>query len=418
MGALKQIGSKSYVSPKSVHNKRRRKEKVLLEYFQECEELGSCVAVARRHADINVRTLQRKYRQYKAAQAKDTRLFRYNNQQKQAFMPEEEGVLAAHINAIIEADEQVVTEELAKEIALLYYQELHPRRRNTRTHEFTASTGWCQRFKARWKFPSNKIKPVTRLSRKAAAVSAEKEVLFKNEVVATVTEYGSKMVLNMDETPVKCVEMPIKGWNQSGSRKPLKTMHKGNVKQSVTAMPTITAAGTKLPFAWINAGKTDLAISRMQLPKNVHSYYSESGWVNSGIMQLYIKDVLLPYTKKRPCALLLDNYGAHWDESVLELCRRNKVRLIEVPEGKTSSLQPLDYSVNGPMKKMRQRLYVQQRFYNPDESDTVEKAVLRTIEALNNLKNSTIMKGWIAISDLLNTLYATPTAPNKRESCL
>jgi hypothetical protein len=390
---IRNISKKPYVSPKSIHNKRRRKEEQLLQLFQQIDSGLSCAAVARSHGKIKVRALQRKYKQWKGRNHQ----FTYKNQSKQIFTPEQEAILASHINALIDTDTQTVSKDLVKEMALQYFNELHPQQNRVRCLKFTASDGWVSKFKARWHFPSHKIKPTNKRSKQAETVSAEKIAVFKNEVVNAVMEYGANMVMNMDETPAKCVEMPTRGWNTIGSRGLLKTKHK-LVKKNVTIMPTVTAAGGKLPLAWINQGKTDLGIQRKKLPKNIFSYFSNSGWVNGGIMLRYLKEVVLPYTKKRPAALLLDNYEAHWEENVTDFCSKNKIRLIEVPEGETADLQPLNISVNGPMKQKRRKLYLADRQADPDTCDTVEKAVWRAAEGHNSIDSKTIQKGWRQIS--------------------
>jgi hypothetical protein len=387
----------TYVSPNAVHNKRRREEFGWKQLFIQVESGDSAASVARK-AGVNERTLRKKFRQFKDG---NNETVRFHNQCKQIFTPEEEKLLAAHIMATVDNDLENVSCESVKQMAILFYNDLHPQNTKLRQSKFSASTGWVQRFKARWNFPSHKIKPVARISKQAENLNTEKIAVFKNEVVNALLEYDPAMVLNMDETPLKCVEMPLKGWNKIGSKNALKSKAK-NIKNNITLMPTVTAAGTKLPLAWINKGKTDLGISRKTLPENIFSYWSESGWVNAGIMLRYLKEIVLPYTKKRPAALLLDNYGAHWEECVTDFCSKNKLRLIEVPEGETGQLQPLDVSVNAAMKNKRRKLYVEDRIADPDTCDSVEKAVWRGHASYDSVNSEVIKKGWKPAIDSLD----------------
>ena len=169
-------------------------------------------------------------------------------------------------------------------------------------------------------------------------------------------KYGLDYVLNMDETPCKIVERPLSGW-ALGASKNLRILTDGNTRQKITVIPTITAGGDKLNMAWIHKAETTKAISEMDnVPKNVLSYFSESGWINSGIMMRCLREVVAPYVQKRKCALLIDSYEAHWTDEVKDLAKKMKVELIKVPEGTTSELQPMDVHFNGPFKAARTKL--------------------------------------------------------------
>lgn len=393
---------KLYVSPKVVNNKRRREQQRWEEILYDCESLGSCSAAAQLYPQVNLRTIQRKFKKFKASNDIKNATTDKRNQYRQTFTVEEETKFAEHLNRLISADIQLINYSTIKTEARLFYQLLHPKQSKLRNVGFTASNGWVDRFKARHGFPSHKLNPVQKLSIATENTQELSVANFINEVVNAVFEYGARYVFNMDETPVKVVEMPRTAWNNSFSHKKLKTRCNGNPKQKVTVMPTITADGKKLPLAWINKAETDYAIkNRMKLPQQIFSYYSDSGWVNEGIMLRWLIEVIKPAIPKRGAALIIDSYDAHWTPAVCECARKMKLRLIEVPKGTTSEYQPLDISVNGPMKRIEQRLFMDHKLNFPESSDTIENAVLRAFNAYNEIGKHTILKGWEQVSPLI-----------------
>jgi hypothetical protein len=56
----------------------------------------------------------------------------------------------------------------------------------------------------------------------------------------------------------------------------------------------------------------------------------------------YFKRIVNEYTKGKPCALMLDSYGAHITDEVYKVAREYNIELIVVPCCMTSTLAPLD----------------------------------------------------------------------------
>ena len=68
------------------------------------------------------------------------------------------------------------------------------------------------------------------------------------------------------------------------------------------------------------------------------------------IMLNYINKIILPATKNRPALLILDEFKAHFTSMVTESFEANKIEHHVIPGGYTSALQPLDVSLNKPLK--------------------------------------------------------------------
>ena len=55
------------------------------------------------------------------------------------------------------------------------------------------------------------------------------------------------------------------------------------------------------------------------------------------------------------------------------------LELIQVPRGATATLEPLDASFNGPMLKVRRRLWQEMREKNPFSDDSQQAAIERAL---------------------------------------
>ena len=224
---------------------------------------------------------------------------------------------------------------------------------------------------------------------------------FVNDVRTAIDKYGAHRVLNMDETPVSKVEHAITGIVRTGSDRAAQITTKAGNRLNVTHFPCITAAGNKLQMCAVIKGKTlrtltkitkdaSLAVQRVRL------YYSISGWINSAIIVRWLAEVVQPFTKSEPAALVMDDFAAHWTDEVKEAALAIKLQLICVPKGTTSEYQPLDARFNGPMTKARQRLWTQQRMLHPDSLDSFQQAVERASQAYDSLSQHSTQEAWRA----------------------
>jgi hypothetical protein len=143
-------------------------------------------------------------------------------------------------------------------------------------------------------------------------------------------------------------------WSVHGQRN-LEISSWGEEKKNVTLIPSVTASGERLRLAWIPKAKTYLAIRRMCLPPSIFSYHSSSGRVFEDIVVQWIEDVVKPHLPGKSGALVIDDYNVHWTHTVREKCSALKIQMIKVPPGQTVLCQPLDISVMGPYKQVRER---------------------------------------------------------------
>ena len=273
-----------------------------------------------------------------------------------------------------------------------YYNQLHPRAMRT-SKVFAATSGWIHRFKVRHGFGKGGVHVVRKVqeSKKEDHENMRYEYVCRVEEAARV--HGPDYVINMDETPAKVCEMVATGWKKKSSKK-LVVGTWGSDKKQITIMPAVTLSGKKLPLAWIHKAKTYQAIRQMNIPGSIRSYISNKGWVTEAVMCNYIREVIVPYIGGHSAALVIDDYAAHWTEAVETLAEQHNIELIRVPPTTTPEHQPLDVSVMGPMKRIRQKLANEYRWDHIACADDISECVTRAYQAYNLIDKSTIVKGW------------------------
>ena len=77
-------------------------------------------------------------------------------------------------------------------------------------------------------------------------------------------------------------------------------------------------------------------------------------------MKKYVDNILLPYVKEKgtnlnladdyPALVLFDNFKAQCTPKLLTLLDQNNINVVLIPPNCTDPLQPLDISVNKPVK--------------------------------------------------------------------
>jgi len=284
-----------------------------------------------------------------------------------------------------------------------------PELRN-RPKPFGASPSFITRWKRQRRVSSRRTKKVHE-RRVAVHDARDTEAESINYLVAcnvAIQEFGAALVMNMDETPAQLVEVPRTALRPTGSKESAKITTHANERLNITTFPTIAASGHKLPICAILRGKTDRCLAKVRdgasaAVQRVQLYYSETGWINTGLMVRYIHDVIQPYTRSRPAALILDDYAAHWTAPVQEAAAAINLRLIAVPnfKGATAMLQPLDVAFNGPLKMKRAQLWAMQRLRDGDGADNEQLTMERVQLAYEGMDSDSVVnafrKAYIAV---------------------
>jgi len=380
--------------------------------MKECHSLGINMALKLNPTlKFSRRTIERRFKKYKEEHCKNipdsekTSVSDLRNIEKQSFTPKQEDFFAKHIRNIMASGIEIVDKYWIRREAVKYYLKIHRNSRTTRSVSkepcpFAASDGWIDSFKTRNGFNKSKPKVVQKLSVQKKGGIIDFDHLQFNlcvEVMEAIKKYGLQCVLNFDETPASVNETPGTCWGD-GSKEKMRVFSDANPKTKISLLPTITADGERLPLAWIHKGTTTRCLqSFFNIQKNVYSYFSENGWMNSGLMVRYLREIIQPYLNGRPGALIMDHYRAHWTDEVLKCADDMKLQLIKVPKGMTDKCQPLDMAFNGPFKRARCKLWKNERSACLLSTDNVERTVIRAYEAYMSVPSKFISKGFAGI---------------------
>jgi hypothetical protein len=251
---------------------------------------------------------------------------------------------------------------------------------------FKASDHFVTRFKRRQRLSSHRTAVVHESKAELQRDMELEKIAFVVEVRDAIERCGAAMVFNMDETPVSLLDVPVTAVVATGSKQAAKVATSAKVPTHFTTFPTISAAGDKLPLCAILRGKTPRCLKKVQEGasadvKKVHLYYSERGWMNEGVMVLYFRDILLPYTHCRPAALIVDCFQAHWTPAIRDAAAAMNLQLIQVPGGCTAELQPLDVSFNGPLLMKRKQIWAANKLLHPFAIDSAQTTIERAQQA-------------------------------------
>lgn len=316
----------------------------------------------------------------------------HRGKHRRIFSDEEEKILAAMINAKVEGKKEIVDREVVRRESINLFRQMYT---NCRCHKRQFSNGFIAGFKARHGFSNRDLYCDRQLSDNKKVSVFDDCTNFLVYVVEAIQKYGEHLVFNFDETPAKIVDLAKSAWGKKGDKGKLLIQTKKCEKDNITLLPCVTASGKILSFGWIKKKVTTPdTIIKMNLPNHIHSFWSWTGYTNSKMMIHYVNQVIIPYTKGRPCALVLDSCDQHWEMEFTQHCEQNKIELIKVPEGQTKYLQPLDISFNSEFKIHRQTLAKEALLLNSDTMEDLKNVVLRAAEAYSKVHKSTILRGW------------------------
>ena len=140
----------------------------------------------------------------------------------------------------------------------------------------------------------------------------------------------------------------------------------GSEKNRITATLCCTAAGKLLPPFIIFKGKTKRPLKKVKIPSGAVCTTQVNAWMDEERMLEWIDKVWSPYVQGKPALLSLDTFTAHLTQTVREAFDKCGTKLLVIPGGCTSVLQPLDLSINKPLKSYIRQSWCQ---YMIDETD-------------------------------------------------
>lgn len=145
----------------------------------------------------------------------------------------------------------------------------------------------------------------------------------------------------------------------------IKTTNQEKVR--VSLLLTITANGGKLPPLFIfkskKGGTIEKSLKKYKEVINGNAFIAcnENAWCTYDIMNIWLNEIWLPYIKKASPngngLVILDKCTSHIKEEFLKLLYDSNQNYCIIPARLTRVLQPLDVSINQPLKARLTQIY-------------------------------------------------------------
>ena len=185
------------------------------------------------------------------------------------------------------------------------------------------------------------------------------------KVCVEMDDIPPALVINLDQTGIHY--MPAGSWTMEKEGAKRVEVTAADDKRQITAVFAGSLSGDFLPPQLIYKGTTHCCLPTVVFPDSWDITHSENHWSNEKTMIQYMEKILLPYIKKTrsdmklqedQCALLIfDQFKGQVTEKMFKLLEENHVNIALVPANCTDRLQPLDVSVNKPVKSFLRKQF-------------------------------------------------------------
>ena len=285
-----------------------------------------------------------------------------------AHHPELEEELMAYVTDRRRRGVGVSTRELRKEA-----KKIAKRQKIT---TFGGSVNWVYAFLRRHNLS---IRRRTHIAQKLPGDYEDKLTEFQQFIIRQRKQhdYDLSQIGNADQTPLT-FDMPYNTTVDTKGAKSVQLNTTGNEKNRFTVMLACTADGGKLPPYVIFKRKT---LPKVTWPAGIIVRCQDKGWMDDTLTKDWIKTVWgkRPGGLSKKSLLVLDSFRCHKSAAVKQLLRdSHRTRLAIIPGGMTSMLQPLDVSVNKPMKVMLQEKW--NDWYGADDHEYTKTGRMKKVE--------------------------------------
>ena len=183
---------------------------------------------------------------------------------------------------------------------------------------------------------------------------------FLADIMAEVlmNEVHPDLIFNWDQTPVHYV--PTGQWTMNRCKEKIIPIAKSDDKRQITAVLAVTLNGEYLPPQVIYEGKTTRCHPKVSFPEEWDIWHSTNHWSNENTMKRYIENIIVPFIcRKReslklqndhPALALFDSFRGQTTPAILSLLESHNIIPVQIPANCTDKLQPLDVSINKPVK--------------------------------------------------------------------
>ena len=131
-------------------------------------------------------------------------------------------------------------------------------------------------------------------------------------------------------------------------------------KRQITAVFATTMAGEYLHVQLIYKGTTSRCHPKVLFLEAWDIFHSKNHWSNEITMCRYIENIIVPFVNKKrkllklrkshPALAIIDGFQGQTRLGILDLLQENNIITVMVPPNCTDKLQPIDLSINKPVK--------------------------------------------------------------------
>jgi hypothetical protein len=222
------------------------------------------------------------------------------------------------------------------------------------------SKGWIFDYKRRHEI-TNKRPREWRVPTAGTAAVRVATTNFLLECLYWLALVGPSLFLNMDETSWRLINAQLLCLGFRGEQCRIDTG--GDRRSAFTTVLAVAGDGTKLRPSVLKRGTTDACLKTIRAAYGERGYwhYNANGWATGESTIAFIHRCILPHTRRRQCALVLDSYKAHMTDEVKRVCAHENIHLIFVPPGLTPDRQMLDRTCFAPLKDHGRLLWREHR---------------------------------------------------------
>ena len=107
-------------------------------------------------------------------------------------------------------------------------------------------------------------------------------------------------------------------------------------------------------------GNDSSLLANSEVPDSWHITYTDNHWYNETTMKLYIEKIIVPYIQRKKAEqnlpssqralCIMDGFQAQCTSKIVKLLDHHAIDVVYVPANCTGELQPLDLSIDKPIK--------------------------------------------------------------------
>ena len=173
-----------------------------------------------------------------------------------------------------------------------------------------------------------------------------------------MNDIPDELIVNWDQTGIHLV--PTGDWTMHRAGEKIIPINNSDDKRQITAVLAASMAGEYLAPQLLFQGKTERCHPKVDFPKGWDVWHSENHWSNEDTMKRYIERIIIPFmdlkrkalmlAKSHPALVLFDCFRGQTTDAIELMLKENHIISVLIPPNCTDKLQPMDVSINKPVK--------------------------------------------------------------------